>query len=94
VFFQLQSFLRSTLIYCYFQKVLATDEGVEDLKKRLAKAKEENTKLKEDVAKKEEDLLVLGQHSVDLECEAFDASKARDRAEARLAKIFEEFKGL
>jgi chromosome segregation ATPase len=67
--------------------------GAKDLKKRLVEAKEENTKLKEAVAKKEDDLLVLGQHSTVMECEASDASKARDRVKAELTKLFEEFKG-
>ena len=29
-----------------------------------------------------------------MECKGSDASKARDRAEAKLAKLFEELKGL
>jgi hypothetical protein len=86
VSFRLQGFLRSLFIYCYFRKVLTTDEGVEDLKKRLADAEEKNAKLKEAVAKKEEDLLVLGQHLVVMECEASDAFKARDRVKSKLAK--------
>jgi predicted nuclease with TOPRIM domain len=46
------------------------------------------------VAKKKEDLQVLGQHSAVMECEASDASKVRDRAKAKLAKLYKEFKGL
>jgi hypothetical protein len=48
------------LIYCYFRKVSTTEEEAENLKKRLVKAKGENAKLKEVVAKKEKDLLVIG----------------------------------
>jgi chromosome segregation ATPase len=82
------------LIYCYFRKVLTTEEEAENLKKRLAKAEGENAKLKEVVAKKEEDLLVIGQHLAVMECEASNASKARDRAQAELAKLFKEFRDL
>jgi chromosome segregation ATPase len=46
------------------------------------------------VAKKKEDLQLLGQHSALMKCEASDASKAKDRAEAGLSKLFEEFTGL
>jgi hypothetical protein len=66
----------------------------EDLKKRLAKAEKENAKLKEAAAKNEADLRVLGEHSTMMECEASDASKARDRAEAKLLKLSEEVEGL
>jgi hypothetical protein len=41
VFSQLQGFLRSTILYCYFQKVSASDDGAEDLKKKLAEAEAE-----------------------------------------------------
>jgi chromosome segregation ATPase len=70
---------------------LATDDGAKDLKKKLVEVEEEDSKLKEAMAKKEEDLLVLNQHSADLECEASDASKARDQAQAELAQLFEKF---
>jgi chromosome segregation ATPase len=46
------------------------------------------------VAKHEEDLRVLAEHSAMMECETSDASKARDRAEAKLSKLFEEIKRL
>jgi chromosome segregation ATPase len=94
VFFPITGFLISTFLYCYFWKVSTTDDGVEDLKKKLAEAKEENVELKKVVAKNEEDLQVLKQHSAVMECEASDASKARDLAKAELARLFEEFKGL
>jgi uncharacterized protein with GYD domain len=74
----LQAFLRSAILYCYFRKVSATDDRLEDLKKRLAEAEEENAMLKKVAAKNEEDLRVLGEHSTMMECEASDASKARD----------------
>jgi hypothetical protein len=89
--FRLQGFLRSTLLYCYFCKVSVFNDGVEDLKKRLEEAEGENAKLKEVVAKKEEDLQLLGQHSALMECKACNASKARDRVEAGLSKLSEEF---
>jgi hypothetical protein len=89
----LQAFLRSALLYFYLRKVSATDDGAEDLKKKLVKAKEENAKLKAVVAKNEEDLRVLREHSTMMESEAFNASKARDRAKAELTKLSEEFKG-
>jgi chromosome segregation ATPase len=92
--FHLQGFLRSLFIYCYFWKVTAMDEGADDLKKRLVEAEEENARLKEVVAKKEEDLQVLGQHSAVMEYEALDASKARDRAKAELARLSEKLEGL
>jgi predicted nucleic acid-binding Zn-ribbon protein len=89
----LQAFLRSALLYFYFRKVSATDDGAEDLKKKLVKAKEENAKLKAVVAKNEEDLRVLREHSTMMESKAFNASKARDRAKVELTKLSEEFKG-
>ena len=46
------------------------------------------------MAKLEEELRVFGQHSAVMKCEASDASMARDRAEAKLAKLSEELKGL
>jgi chromosome segregation ATPase len=60
------------------------------LRKKLTEAEEESANLKKVVAKHEEDLRVLGKHSAMMECEAFDASKARDRAEAKLSKLSEE----
>jgi hypothetical protein len=48
------------------------------LKKKLEEAEEENAKLKVVIAKHEDDLRVLGEHSAVMECEASDASKARD----------------
>lgn len=62
--------------------------------KQLEEAKEENARLKAAVAKHEDDLRVLGEHSVVMECEASDSSKARDRAKAELATMFEEFEGM
>jgi chromosome segregation ATPase len=62
--------------------------------KKLAEAEEENARLKAVVAKNEDDLRVLGEHSAVMECEAFDASKARDRARVELATLSEEFQGL
>jgi hypothetical protein len=56
----LQGSLRSTLLYCYIWKVLASDDRTEDLKKKLAEAEGENAKLKEAIAKTEEDLQLLG----------------------------------
>jgi hypothetical protein len=46
------------------------------------------------VAENEEDLRVLRQHSAMMECEVSDASKARDRAEAKPLKLSEEVKSL
>jgi hypothetical protein len=92
--FQLKGFLRLTLLYCYFRKVSASDDGTEDFKKKLAEAEGENTKLKEIVAKKEKDLQLLGQHSALMECEASDASKAKDLAKVGLSKLSEEFTSL
>jgi predicted nuclease with TOPRIM domain len=89
----LQGSLRSTLLYCYIWKVLASDDRTEDLKKKLAEAEGENAKLKEAIAKMEEDLQLLGYHSALMECEASDASKAKDRAEASLSKLSEKFMG-
>ena len=57
--------------------------------KRLEEVEEENAKLKATVEKMEE-LRVLGQHSAVMECEASDTFMARDRAEAKLAKLSEE----
>jgi hypothetical protein len=93
VFLQLQGFLRSLLIYYYFRKVSSTEEA-KTSRRRLEEAEGENAKLKEAVAKMEEELRVFGQHSADMECEASDDTKAKDRAEAGLAKLSEEFKGL
>jgi predicted nucleic acid-binding Zn-ribbon protein len=90
----LQAFLRLAILYYYFRKVSATGDGLEDLKKRLVEAKEELAMLKKVVAKNEEDLRVLGEHSAMMVCEAFDASKARDRVKAKLSKLSEEVEGL
>ena len=91
--FQLQGFLRSLLIYCYFRKVLITEEA-ETWKKRLEEVERENAKLKEAVAKMEEALQILSQHSAVMECEAPDAAMAQDKAEAQLGKLSEELKSL
>jgi chromosome segregation ATPase len=45
------------------------------------------------VAKHEDDLRVLGEHSAMMEVEASDASKRRDRAVAELASMTEEVQG-
>ena len=93
LYFSLQGFLRCTLIYCYFRKVSEIkDTGTSN--KRLEEVEEENAKLKEAMAKMEEELRVLGQHSAVMECEALNASMARQRAEAELGKLSEEFTGL
>jgi chromosome segregation ATPase len=73
---------------------LATDDEEEDMKKKLADAEEENAKLKAMIAKHENDLQVLGEHSTLMKCEASDASKGRDRAQAELATMSEEFEGM
>jgi hypothetical protein len=52
----LQSFLRSAILYCYFRKVSTSDSGEEELKRKLAAAEEENTRLKAVVPKHEDDL--------------------------------------
>jgi hypothetical protein len=91
--FSLQSFLRSAILYCYFRKVSTGDNGEDELKRKLAEAEEENTRLKAVVAKHEDDLRVLGAHSAMMEVEASDASKRRDRALAELASMQEEIRG-
>ena len=63
-------------------------------KKRLEEVEEENAKLKEAVAKMEEELRILSQHSAVMECEAADAYMERDRTEAKLRKLSEELKNL
>jgi chromosome segregation ATPase len=93
-FFCLQAFLRSTILYCYMRKVSASDGGPESLRGRLTEVEEENATLKKAVAKHEEDLRVLAEHSANMECEASDASKARDQAEAKLSKLSEEVERL
>jgi chromosome segregation ATPase len=72
------------------RKVSDSDSGPEGIQKKLAEAEEENAHLKKAVAKHEEDLRVLGEHLAMMECEASDASKARDRAEAELLKLYKE----
>ena len=62
--------------------------------KRLEEAEEENDKLKEAVAKMEEELRVLGQHSAAMEGEALDASATRQRVEAELGRLSEELTGI
>ena len=89
----MQGFLWCLLIYCYFWKVSAIEEAGTSTQ-RLEEVEEENAKLKETVAKMEEELRVLGQHSVVMECEASDASMARERAEAKLGKLSEELAAL
>jgi DNA repair exonuclease SbcCD ATPase subunit len=76
------------------RKVSASDGGPESLRGRLTEVEEENATLKKAVAKHEEDLRVLAEHSAMMECEASNASKARDRAEAKLLKLFEEIERL
>jgi predicted nuclease with TOPRIM domain len=76
------------------RKVSASDGGPESLRGKLTEAEEENATLKKAVAKHEEDLRVLAEHSAMMECEASDASKARDRAEAKLSKLSEEVERL
>jgi hypothetical protein len=88
--FCLQAFLRSTILYCYMRTISASESGPENLQGRLSEAEEENANLKKAVAKHEEDLRVLAEHSAMMECKASDASKARDRAEAKLSKLSEE----
>ena len=62
-------------MYYYFRKVSKIeDAGTSN--KRLEEVEEENAKLKKAVAKMEEELRVLGQHSAMMECEASDASMA------------------
>jgi predicted nucleic acid-binding Zn-ribbon protein len=90
----LQAFLRSTILYCYMRKVSTSDSGPENLQGRLSKIEEQNANLKKSVAKHEEDLRVLAEHSTMMEYEASDASKARDRAEAKLSKVSEEIERL
>ena len=68
--------------------------GGGDFKKNLEEVEEENTKLKEAMVKMEEKLRILGRHSAVMECEALDASMARDRAEAKLAKVSKALTGL
>jgi hypothetical protein len=89
-----QAFLRSTVLYCYMRKVSTSDSGPSDLQRRLSDVEEENANLQRSVAKHEEDLRVLAEHSAMMECEASDASKARDRAETRLSNLFEEIERL
>jgi chromosome segregation ATPase len=89
----LQSFLRSVILYYYFRKVSAEDNGEEGLRKELAEAKEENVRLKAVVTKHEDDLQVIADHSAMMEIEASDALKARDRAVAKLASMIEEIQG-
>jgi hypothetical protein len=71
----LQAFLRSTVLYCYMRKVSTSDSGPSNLQRRLSEIEEENAILKRSVAKHEEDLRVLAEHSAMMECEASDASK-------------------
>jgi predicted nuclease with TOPRIM domain len=76
------------------RKVSASDGRPESLRGKLTEAEEENATLKKAVPKHEEDLRVLAEHFATMECEASDASKVRDRAEAKLSKLFEEVERL
>jgi chromosome segregation ATPase len=76
------------------RKVSTSDSGPSNLQGRLSEIEEENTNLKRSVAKHEEDLRVLAEHSAMMECEASDALKARDRAETKLSKLSEEVERL
>jgi chromosome segregation ATPase len=76
------------------RKVSTSDGGPENLQGRLSEVEEDNANLKKAVAKHEEDLRVLAEHSAMMECEASDAGKARDRAEAKLLKLSEEIEHL
>jgi uncharacterized protein with GYD domain len=61
------------------------------LRRKLAEAEEENSRLKAMVIKLEDDLKILGRHSAVMECEASDDSKARDRARLEFAAMSENF---
>jgi chromosome segregation ATPase len=76
------------------RKISASDGGPESLQGKLTEVEEENATLKKAVAKHEEDIRVLAEHSAMMECEASDASKARDRAEAKLSELFAEVERL
>jgi hypothetical protein len=82
------------ILYCYFRKVSATDDGAEDLRKKLVEAEEENARLKAVNAKHEDDLRFLGEHSALMKCEASAASKAKDRAKVELATMSKELEGM
>jgi hypothetical protein len=66
-FLCLQAFLRSMILYCYMRKVTTSDGGPESLRGRLMEVEEENATLKKAVAKHEEDLRVLAEHSAMME---------------------------
>jgi predicted nuclease with TOPRIM domain len=55
------------LIYNYFWKVSDSKAEAESLRKKLTEAEGENVKLKETMAKKNEDLLTLGKHLSEME---------------------------
>ena len=76
--FQPQTFVKSLLLYSYSQKVSGAQEWTESLRKKLNESEQENTKLKETLAKQDEELLILGKHSSVMQCEASVASMARD----------------
>jgi chromosome segregation ATPase len=76
------------------RKVSPSDGEPENQPGRLSEVEEENANLKKAVAKHEEDLRVLAEHSAMMECEASDAAKAKDRAEAKLPKLSEEIERL
>jgi hypothetical protein len=60
----------------------------------MASVEEENAKLKAVIAKHEDNLRVLGEHSTLMEYEASDTSKARDQAKVELAAMSEEFESM
>ena len=70
---------------------MGAQEGTESLRKKLSESEQENGKLKKTLAKRDEELLILGKHSFVMQRKA---SMARDRAEARLAKLSKELKCL
>ena len=89
-----QAFVKSLLLYSYARKVSVTQARAEGLRKKLVDIVQENAKLRETLAKQDEELLILGRHSSVMQCEASKASMAKDQAEAKLAKLFEELKSL
>ena len=70
------------------------EEEVESLRKKLAESEEENAQLKETLARQDKELILFNRLMSKVQCEAFEASLARDRAESRLAKLSDELNNL
>ncbi|XP_059435561.1 uncharacterized protein LOC132168582 [Corylus avellana] len=95
IFFQLTGIMRSLVLYCYFWKV-ANDSTTKTntLQGLVTDLEAENARLKEVVAKQDEELLLLGQQQSIMQAETSEMATARTRAESKATELAAEIEGL